>query len=970
METTSLSNQNVLIIAGMHRSGTSLTASFLQSSGLDIGDNLMSSGEGNEKGHFEDLDFVHFHERVLYSQGMRTEGWTLSQRINVQEQYIQQAQTLLEQRSSKVSWGWKDPRTTLFLDFWLGMIPNAKFVFIYRSPWETVDSLYRRNSTDETFFNNPNFALELWMTYNQAILDFYRRYPERCLLANIQTVIHSFDTIIEQINQKLQIKLDHSFQQELYDSKLFKQQNSNSYRIYLINQYFPEVISLLNQLNQKSDFSNDLQELVNQSEQEIKSTLKAWILQDWLDIRKIGKESQIIKTQLQETETQLQETETQLQETETQLQETETQLQSQIYHYQLELQKAQITIAAMETSKFWKLRTIWFKFKHLLKLQFITKYLSQLKLIFTLISSYGTGYTINLLKQENFIPLSDDLNYQKWLTLHYPKKTDLIQITENLKNLSYKPVISIIIPVFNTPENFLREAIESVLNQIYPYWELCIADDTSTKPYVKNILTEYANKDKRIKVVFREENGHISQSSNSALELATGEYIALLDHDDLLTPNALYEVVELLNQHPEADMIYSDEDKINDSGKLQDPFFKPDWCPDSFLSRMYISHLGVYRRNIINEIGGFRVGYEGSQDYDLVLRFTEKTDKIFHIPRVLYHWRIHSESTAQDISTKNYATDAAQKALQDALERRGEPGKVIPVVGGHHIIRYEIKNADLVSIIIPTKNLGKILNTCLKSIFEKTTYPNYEVLVIDNGSDEEETKQIIQSWKEKEPQRFRCELLDIPFNFSKINNHGVQQTKGKYLLFLNNDTEVINDDWLTAMVEQAQRPSIGAVGALLLYQDNTIQHAGVVAGIGGVAGHSHKYYDGEAHGYFNQLKTVNNYSAVTAACLMCRREVFEEVGGFEETLVVAFNDVDICFKMIDHGYRNIYLPHVQLHHYESKSRGYEDTPEKQARFSKEIKYMQSKWQKLIAHDPCYSPNLTRSAEDYSINCNF
>ena len=683
------------------------------------------------------------------------------------------------------------------------------------------------------------------------------------------------------------------------------------------------------------------------------------------------RKNQETQSQLQETQSQLQEMQSQLQETQSQLQETQSQLQgmqSQLYHYQIEYQKALTTISAIEITKIWKLRKIWLKIKNLFGIKkFIVRYLANLRLMLILIFNYGLSYTINILKQEDKIPLSHNLNYQKWLTKNYPKKIDLISMSENIKKLNYKPLISIIMPVYNTPEKFLKEAIDSVLNQVYPYWELCIADDTSTKPYIKEILQAYITKDKRIKAVFRTENGHISQASNSAIELSNGEYIALLDHDDLLTPHALYEVAKLLNQHPDADMIYSDEDKINKEEKLQDPYFKPDWCPDSFLSRMYTCHLGVYRRELINEIGGFRKGYEGSQDYDLVLRFTEKTDKIFHIPNVLYHWRIHSSSTAQDISTKNYATIAGQKAIQDALERRGEKGKLIPIQGGYNNVRYEIKNYDLVSIIIPTKNLGNVLNDCLQSVFEKNTYPNYEVLVIDNGSTEEKTKKIIEAWKIKEPHRFRCELLDIPFNFSKINNYGVKQTKGKYLLFLNNDTEVINSDWLNAMVEQAQRPSIGAVGALLLYPDDTIQHAGVIAGIGGVANHSHKNYPSNAHGYFNQIKTINNYSAVTGACLMCRREVFEEVGGFEEDLAVAFNDIDLCFKIINKGYRNVYLPHVKLYHYESKSRGYEDTPEKKARFYNEVKYMQSKWHSLIKHDPCYNPNFNKQGEDYIIN---
>lgn len=559
--------------------------------------------------------------------------------------------------------------------------------------------------------------------------------------------------------------------------------------------------------------------------------------------------------------------------------------------------------------------------------------------------------------------------YHHWLSLHFPRLADLRQMKETVEGLKYKPLISVIVPVYNTPENYLRAAIESVRAQVYPDWELCIADDASTDDEVITLLQQYAEIDPKIKLIFRSENGHISAASNSALELATGEFVALLDHDDLLTPDALYQVALTLNRHPEADMIYSDEDKTDDRHQFRDPFFKPDWCPDSFLSRMYTCHLGTYRRSLVQEIGGFRLGYEGSQDYDFVLRLTEKTDKIFHIPKILYHWRIHSTSTASDLNNKSYAAEAARKALSEAIERRSEPGLVTPTEGGHWIVRYHIRDYSKVTVIIPTRNLGRILNTCLTSIFEKTTYPNYEVLLIDNGSTEQETLDIISKWQGKEPDRFRCEVYDIPFNFSKLNNYALTKADGKYILFLNNDTEVVTPDWMTAMVEQAQRPSIGAVGALLLYPDNTIQHAGVVVGLGGVAGHSHKTFPAGVPGYFFQLQTVNNYTAVTAACLMCRREVCEAVGGWEEDLQIAFNDIDFCLKLVEKGYRNIYLPHVVLYHYESKSRGHEDTPEKQARFAKEIAYMRRKWKHILDRDPCYSPNLTLDREDYGINLN-
>lgn len=556
-------------------------------------------------------------------------------------------------------------------------------------------------------------------------------------------------------------------------------------------------------------------------------------------------------------------------------------------------------------------------------------------------------------------------SYHQWLRKNLPSERKLAQQRKGAERLAYKPTISIVMPTFNTPISYLTKAIDSVLAQTYRHWELCIADDYSESIAVKEVLSNYEKFDARIKILFRQENGHISNASNSALSLAKGDFIGLLDHDDLLTADALYEVALLLNKHPDADMIYSDEDKIGESGELSTPFFKPDWAPDSFLSRMYTSHFGVYRRSLVEKIGGFRQGYEGAQDYDLVLRLTEVTEKIHHISKVLYHWRIHAGSTADSIFSKDYATGAARRAIEDALNRRDEPGQVIPTSGGHHIVRYQIKKTGKVVIIIPTRDLGDTLNTCLSSIFEKTLYQDYEVLLIDNGSTEKRALDVIDFWADKYPDKFRCEKLDIPFNYSTINNTAVAQSESEYLLFLNNDTEVITSGWIAAMVEQAQRPSIGAVGVKLLYPDDTIQHAGVIC-IGGVAGHGHKQFPSTAAGYFYQLQTVNNYSAVTAACLMCRREVFEAVGGFNENLQVAFNDVDLCFNFLELGYRNVYIPHVSLYHYESKSRGYETTPSKKERFASEIRYMRERWIEVIENDRYYSRNLTSRREDYSI----
>jgi O-antigen biosynthesis protein len=1022
-------NQSVMIMTGMHRSGTSLTASLLQSAGVQIGDRLMGSANGNVKGHFEDLDFVEFHQNVLQSQGISIAAWTEQSRIEVQQQYLAQAQNLISARRNQSIWGWKDPRTTLFLDFWLKLIPEAKCIFLYRSPWEVIDSLFRRG--DIIFRTNPNFAVHQWCHYNQAVLDFYQRYPEQCLLLEIGSVIENPQGIIDLIKQKFDLEL--RAPESLYEPSLFNPDSNTYYRQALITKFFPQALDLYHQLQQQADAKNP----TRVEQQSIDLTCEAWILQDWYDLQHTNKEKQQAETELAQTQQQLQSAEAEFAQAQQQLklaasQLAEAQQKSELQLKQLNQQRQQISdklsqsekqfqiaqkeiekfgslVRAMESSKFWQLRQQWFQLKQQLNIQSSDRIYQDYLVSVNeklptnkLTSSYSEGTHLNnnlsYIKwiKRNFpqkaalkkivrvvqsqllssaavdikeAAQSRDPKYQKWLERNYPKPETIGKIREACLALAYQPLVSVIVPVYNPDQNFLRQAIESVIAQAYPNWELCLADDCSTKPYVKEILEEYAGQDERIKIVLRQENGHICHASNSALETATGEYIALLDHDDLLAPHALAEVIKLLNQHPEADFIYSDEDKVDEQNIHKDPYFKPDWCPDSFLSRMYTCHLGVYRRSLVTQVGNFRVGFEGSQDYDLVLRVTEKTDKIFHIPDVLYHWRIHFQSTAAYAEAKPYAYDAGQKAISEAIARRGEPGDVIAKLDfpGVYTIRYQIKEPKLVSIIIPTKDLADTLDVCLRSIFTKTTYPNYEVIVIDNGSVEAKTQDCFTSWQQQEPDRFQVYQYDVPFNYSQINNYGVTKAQGEYLLFLNNDIEVITPDWLEAMVEQAQRPSIGAVGSLLLYPDDTVQHAGVVLGIGGVAGHSHKYFHVSQSGYISQLVSTNNYSALTAACLMCRRDVFDSVGGFEEQLAIAFNDVDFCLKITSQGYRNIYLPHVALYHYESKSRGYEDTPEKQMRFAQEINYMKQKWQDMCDRDPCYNPNLTMTHEDYSLN---
>ena len=564
-----------------------------------------------------------------------------------------------------------------------------------------------------------------------------------------------------------------------------------------------------------------------------------------------------------------------------------------------------------------------------------------------------------------------DARYMKWINYFDYSEEERASIAAKAGKLRNKPLISVVMPTYNTPETLLDEAIASVVNQIYTNWELCIADDASTAAWVKPALERWMKRDPRIKVNFRAVNGHIAEATNSAFELVTGEYVALLDHDDILRPHALAEVAFALDTYPQAELIYSDEDKIEEDGKRRfDPFFKPKWNPDLFLSQNYLNHLTVHRTANIKAAGGWRKDYYGSQDYDLNLRIvkTIDTDNIVHIPKILYHWRLTKSSMAQDEGSKTYAVDNAIKALQDFVDDLDLKGKVeqIPSTSWYRV-RYQLPDpAPLVSLVIPTRNGLAILKACIDSIKQLTTYPNYEILIVDNGSDD---PAVLAYFKEIEDAGIARVLpFDHPFNFSAINNFAVAQAKGEVIGMINNDITVISPGWLTEMVGMALRPGTGCVGAKLYYPNDTIQHAGVIIGLGGVAGHSHKYFDRKARGYFGRLMVPQNVTAVTAACLIIRKSVYDEVGGLDEVnLKVAFNDVDFCLKVAAAGYHNCWTPFAELYHHESISRGTEDDPVKQARFKAEVLFMKDKWGGALAEDPQYSPNLTLKYEDYSIN---
>jgi GT2 family glycosyltransferase len=529
------------------------------------------------------------------------------------------------------------------------------------------------------------------------------------------------------------------------------------------------------------------------------------------------------------------------------------------------------------------------------------------------------------------------------------------------------PLISVVIPTYNPDIAHLTAAIESVLNQIHGRFEVCIADDASTKPEVRATIEAFARRDPRVKYVFREYSGHISAASNSALALAAGEFVALLDQADLLVDFALAAVAKAIEDHPEAGLIYSDEDKVNDSGRRFDPHFKPEWNATLLRSQNYICHLTVIRRSLIEEVGGFRQGFEGSQDHDLVLRCTEKLrgDQIVRIPLVLYHWRVHQGSTAQKLDSKRNAQINGCNAIQEHLNRMGVRATA-EMDGPCYRVRYNLPDSlPRVSIILLTRDRPELLGKCVQSVLTETKYDNFELIIVDNGTVDAKALALLEGFT-RDP---RVKLLrdPAPFNFSALNHRAVKHATGAYLCLLNNDIEVLQADWLTEMVSVGAQPGIGAVGARLYYPDGTIQHAGVILGIGGVAGHPFSHQGRENTHYMARPQLMHEMSAVTAACLLTPRRLYEQLGGLEEVhLAVAFNDIDFCLRVCEAGHRVIYNPYAEFVHHESASRGYEDSPEKMRRYRAEESYMLRRWEKWLSCDRAYNPNLTLLGCDFAI----
>lgn len=547
--------------------------------------------------------------------------------------------------------------------------------------------------------------------------------------------------------------------------------------------------------------------------------------------------------------------------------------------------------------------------------------------------------------------------YQAWFARHCVTQEEASAMRTESRAFAHRPLISVITPVFNTPVDWLEAAIESVLAQAYENWELILIDDASTDAACLTALPALAARDPRIHVDRLPESGGISAASNKGLSMASGEWIGLLDHDDVLEPDALYQTIKLLQTHPDADLIHSDEDKLTEEG-FEAPLLKPDWSPDFFLSYNYICHFTTLRRTVVDEAGGFRPEFDGAQDYDLFLRVVERTQRIYHVPRILYHWRRSVSSTSDNIRRKPKALEAGKRAIEEHLQRTGQAGHVAVDWRTHaYWVKRDIPRSRKVCIIIPTRDRIPLLSRCVDSLVKKTMWADYEIVIVDNDSESQEARDYFANTPH------RLLHFEGPFNFSAINNFAVEQTDCPWLLFLNNDVEIIDGDWLRAMVEHVQRPEVGAVGARLLYPDDTIQHAGVVLGVGGIAQHAFRGFSAEDPGVNRQLQVTRNYSSVTGACLMTRRDVFNEVGGFdEERLPVTFNDVDLCLKMHRAGYLIVYTPFAKLYHHESATR-------RRSVEALETDVMRERWPDFLARDPFYNPNLSRERADFSLRQN-
>ena len=919
-----------ICVLGMHRSGTSVAMRALNLLGVYLGEDsdLFGPTLDNRKGVWERQDVVALHDELLdrlkggWQRCLHLDGeWHRSAEV---KPFRGRLMALVRDHFGKLPlWGWKDPRTCVLLPLWLDVLGelgvSVSAVHVVRNPLDVARSLHKRNGLPY----EKSFGL--WFFYNVTALWAGRRVIRHVL--SYDRLVGEWKSELRDCAASLALNWrDHQsrLEQEMGTFLRPELRHSKSGREELTAEGVPgPVITLV-----------DLLEAAVERGQVTDASLFEGAAEIYQQFRSYSSFFRYDLVKLWDREREL----------------------AQLRRELEEVGKREGAPSGKGRGTFGRIRTACSAGN---EGGFLKGVLSRMR-------RAVVGGTLG--RSGHSLAFGDA--YVAWIATHEPDAGDLTSQRAESRLWPYRPRVSIVVPVYDPGRGALIRCIESVLQQTYEHWELCLADGGSIHGYVKEVIQGYARRDPRIVYVPLLENRGIAGNTNEALRAASGDYVGFLDHDDVLSPFALYEVVRLLNKDPSIDCIYSDEDKLLASSEQRyDPVFKPMWSPDTFLSYNYLCHFAVLRRVLLDDVGALREGFDGAQDYDLLLRVTRATNRIAHIPRVLYHWRASEGSTAGNLLAKPYAPDAAKRAIGDFLRERQLDAQVVDgKFPTSYRVKYAIKGNPKVSIIIPTRDKAVLLQRCVSSILSKTDYPDFEIVIVDNGSEEQTTRDYLRAVSDDG--KARVIAYDRPFSFSAINNFAVRSVKSNFLVFLNNDTEVIGSEWLSAMLEFAQREDVGAVGAKLYYPDDTVQHGGVVVGLRGVADHAHRGLPRSSDGYIGRLNVIQNVSAVTGACLMTRRDVFEEVGGFEERLAYCFNDVDLCLKIRQRGYLIVWTPYAELYHHESASggsKGYDATPEGRDRNLREADFMREKWRDVLeAGDPYYNPNLTLDRYDFGL----
>ncbi|MDR3389316.1 MAG: glycosyltransferase [Rudaea sp.] len=1010
---TSASPARPILVLGMHRSGTSALASLLGAMGAHVGESdelLPAHAHDNPSGYWERTELVIEHDRFLAATGHawdRVAGFDSHDHDDEASRRLQSSLRRLVGRLNARTGPWlvKDPRLCLLLPQWLPLLDDAALVIAVRDPREIAASLLAGHRGVYT----SHFILALWEKYLLTLLADLR--GRRALFVSYEAMLADPRGQSERLLRGLHaLGADglHALDSAELDALLDRRLRRSEARPHML--LSPGQAALVDWLETQArldsptavagfpahaapdvvlaEFEHALDDKAERSR--VRALGEA--------AERLGRIEAALDAQTRERAGWLAELATQREQAQQARTET-TQLAANLAATQRQRDELERGVAQIgsEKAQLDVQATALAEHVRALRSSWSWKLTAPLRGVGGLFRRSGS-FAIEQKLHHGFYALPGMNAARKralvlWLHRHAPWLTrhtfsyqlyarsrqaetspsgatgprmDAARAQTIIAAMPTPPLISIVMPVYNVERRWLMAAVDSVRRQFYPHWELCIADDASTLAETRATLDELASVDTRIRIVRLPANAGIAGASNAALKLASGDYVGLLDNDDALTRDALLEVARnILADDP--DIVYSDEDKIDVDGRHVDAHFKPDFNPDYFLSINYLCHFTVLRRALLERIGGFRTSYDGAQDYDLFLRATERGERVCHIPKVLYHWRMTPGSTATASSAKPLSWDAGRRALAESLARRGiDASAEAGPYPNTYRVRRTIAGQPLVSILLPFRDKPELLSTCLLSLLEKTDYPHFEVVGIDNGSAEPSTHALIQDL-ERRDSRIRFVRYGQPFNYSAVNNFGAEHAHGEHLLLLNNDTEIVSAEWLRAMLEHSQRPEVGVVGARLLYPDDRIQHAGVIVGIGGVAGHAHLLQPAQEPGYFSRAQLPQNLSAVTFACAMTRRAVWQQLGGLNERdLSIAFNDIDYCLRAREAGYLVVYTPYATLYHHESKTRGYEDNPEKQARFFRETLYMQNRHRMTLERgDPYYNPNLRLDTHDFS-----